>query len=339
MSFFKPSVKAKTLQVSTESMKSATETLNASNKSLPHISVFPWKDLQHHLITLAHAQQNQTGLDDDPELNQMFAVMQEFVDYVKDDGFMNSFVLLASGYRENSTSFQQNASESLADFLNKTRNVSEQMLMLKAGKFLDKNAGIIHQFVKEMKGKMSVFVQSMPIGLLQTRTVDVLPELENITRLIDRPAAAKVARGQNGEESVDPDDFCVRMESLFVNSSEAVRELEGMKETINASQESIPIIGQFMEKILPDTPEAKDVGPRVVMLENQLLDTVYSIVSSLQEVTRGYDFEVGNLVHDKMKCQTQRKMEDYEVEWEYSAGHWATPTLASALSLAVALQL
>jgi len=256
----------------------------------------------------------------------MMEVMQEFIDYVEDDHFMESFKKLADGYQDTGSAFRANASSLLSKFVADARAAEEPQVMHKVLKFLEANAMLIHHYVKDMRGKMGTFVQSMPTGLLQT-SVDLLPELENITRLIDIPGVAKGHK--RNEDLTDLDQFCVHLEPLLKNSSKAVEELKDMIMMVNDTQDSIPVIGRFMEQILPDTPEAKDVSPRVVLLEQQLLDTVYSIVFSLVEVTRSYDHQVGHLLHRRLNCNTER-ME--------SAGCWLAPRLVSlAAPLAAAL--
>lgn len=289
----------------------------------PKVTLFPWKDL----ITLSRANAGLKlgdGEQDDanlpPEVVEMMEVMQEFIDYVEDDHFMDSFKKLADGYQENGLAFRENASALLSKFIGDARSADEPQVMHKVLKYLDANAMLIHHFVKDMRGKMGVFVQSMPTGLLQT-SVDLLPELENITRLIDRPGAAKGHK--RDEDLTDLEQFCVHLEPLLKNSSKAVEELKGMILMVNDTQDSIPVIGRFMEQILPDTPEAKDVSPRVVLLEQQLLDTVYSIVFSLVEVTRSYDHQVGHLLHRRLHCNTERSQ---------SAGFWLAPRLVSLLA-------
>jgi len=308
-------------------MKSVREAFD--DAPTPKITLFPWKDL----ITLSRANAGLKlgdGEQDDanvpPEVAEMMEVMQEFIDYVEDDHFMESFKKLADGYQDTGSAFRANASSLLSKFVADARAAEEPQVMHKVLKFLEANAMLIHHYVKDMRGKMGTFVQSMPTGLLQT-SVDLLPELENITRLIDIPGVAKGHK--RNEDLTDLDQFCVHLEPLLKNSSKAVEELKDMIMMVNDTQDSIPVIGRFMEQILPDTPEAKDVSPRVVLLEQQLLDTVYSIVFSLVEVTRSYDHQVGHLLHRRLNCNTER-ME--------SAGCWLAPRLVSlAAPLAAAL--
>lgn len=302
-------------------MKSVREAFDEA--PTPKITLFPWKDL----ITLSRANAGiklGDGEHDDanlpPEVVEMMEVMQEFIDYVEDDHFMDSFKKLADGYQENGLVFRENASALLSKFIGDARAAEEPQVMHKVIKFLDANAMLIHHYVKDMRGKMGVFVQSMPTGLLQT-SVDLLPELENITMLIDRPGAAKGHK--RDEDLTDLDQFCVHLEPLLKNSSKAVDELKSMIMMVNDSQDSIPVIGRFMDQILPDTPEAKDVSPRVVQLEQQLLDTVYSIVFSLREVTSSYDHQVGHLLHRRLHCNTERAQ---------SAGTWPAPRLFGLLA-------
>lgn len=289
----------------------------------PKITLFPWKDL----ITLSRANAGVMlgdGEHDDanlpPEVVEMMEVMQEFIDYVEDDHFMDSFKKLADGYQENGLAFRQNASALLSKFIADAKGAEEPQVMHKVIKFLDANAMLIHHFVKDMRGKMGVFVQSMPTGLLQT-SVELMPQLENITRLIDSPGAAKGHK--RDEDLTDLDQFCVHLEPLLKNSEKAVEELKDMVMMVNDSQDSIPVIGRFMDQILPDTPEAKDVSPRVVQLEQQLLDTVYSIVFSLREVTSSYDHQVGHLLHRRLHCNTER---------DQSGGSLLAPRLAGLLA-------
>ncbi|CAK0827563.1 unnamed protein product, partial [Prorocentrum cordatum] len=151
------------------------------------------------------------------------------------------------------SAFRANASSLLSKFVADARAAEEPQVMHKVLKFLEANAMLIHHYVKDMRGKMGTFVQSMPTGLLQT-SVDLLPELENITRLIDIPGVAKGHK--RNEDLTDLDQFCVHLEPLLKNSSKAVEELKDMIMMVNDTQDSIPVIGRFMEQILPDIAPA-----------------------------------------------------------------------------------
>lgn len=327
LAFYKPSHRTKSRVAQRALLRSVREIL--ADAPQPKITILPWGQL----ITLSKVNLSLgKGGEGDYDLppHEMMEVMQQFIDYVTDDNFIQNFNNVASGYRDTGATFRNNASLLLSDFMNATQDVERSRVMHKSIKFLDANAILIHKFVKEMKEKMSDFVKSMPTGLFQ-ETVNVLPMMDNVTRLIDRPGAAKGHR--RSEDLNDPEYFCTHLEPLFNNSMQAVGELEDMIVMVNDSQQQIPVIGQFMDAILPDTPEGKAVSPRVKMLEQELLDTVYSIVFSLHEVAESYDRQVGRLLHSRLNCNTQR-------DAERSAGLLPrAPGLAALLTAAAAMAL